>query len=168
MLQSHSIYHFLTFIILHHGWRKFWNLIFWNDPNPLNFTTTRRRRRWICHHNGGAGSCWYSQELWRHLGQILPETWFSRIYLFKQINLKQEIIIRGKKMLDLFWCRKDRWVRKYGLRDLKINTTSGMTASIKNLGKFGYVLKFAWDFRGTNMVKYRVGVFSLEKTRGIQ
>ena len=57
---------------------------------------------------------------------------------------------------------------KNGFQELKIISTSGMTSLTRNLGQFGDVLKFAWDFRGTNMVKYRVGVFSLEKTRGIQ
>ena len=57
---------------------------------------------------------------------------------------------------------------KNGFQELKIISTSGVTSLIRNLGPFRDVLKFAWDFRGTNMVKYQVGVFSLEKTRRIQ
>ena len=93
---------------------------------------------------------------------------FRGSYLHIEIDLNQKVLTLMKNLLDLFWCKNDRWIQKNRFRSLKIITTSGMTSLIRNLGQFGDVLKFAWDFRETNIVKFRVGVFSLEKTRGIQ
>ena len=39
-----------------------------------------------------------------------------------------------------------------GFRDPKINTTSAMTSSIRNLGKFGYAFKFAYVSGGINEI----------------
>ena len=86
---------------------------------------------------------------------------FRGSYLHIEIDLNQTV-------LTLFWSKNDRWIQKNRFRSLKIITTSCMTSLIRKLGQIGDVLKFAWDFRCTNMVKYRVGVFSLEKTRWIQ
>ena len=93
---------------------------------------------------------------------------FRGSYLHIEMDLNQKVLTLRKNLFDLMLCKNDRWIQKNMFRSLKIITTSGMTSLIKNLGQFGDILKFAWDFRGTNMVKYRVGVFSLEKTRRIQ
>ena len=89
---------------------------------------------------------------------------FSGAYLHIEIDLNQKVLIIVKYLLDLFVCKKDRWIHKNEFQDLKIITTSGMTSLIRNLGQFGDVFKFAWDFLGTNMVKYRVEVFSCKKS----
>ena len=66
---------------------------------------------------------------------------FCGAYLPREIDLKKEGITCRKILLDLFWRKNDRWVQKSGSRDLKTNTTSGMTSSIRNLGKFGQIFK---------------------------
>ena len=59
-----------------------------------------------------------------------------------------------KILMDLFWCKNDQGIQKNRSRILKLITTSGMTSLIRNLGQFRDVLKIAWDFSGTNMMKY--------------
>ena len=43
-----------------------------------------------------------------------------------------------------------------------------MTSLIRNLGQFGDVLKIAWDFRGTKMVKKAIDVFLCKNAWGFQ
>ncbi len=56
-----------------------------------------------------------------------------------------------KYLFDLFLCKKDGWIQKNVFQDMKISTISGMTSLIRNLGQYGDVFKFAWDFLGTNI-----------------
>ncbi len=97
--------------------------------------------------------------IWALLSKNNP---FSGAYIHIEIDLNQKVLIAMKYLFDLFLCKKDGWIQK---TCLKISTTSGMMSLIRNLGQFGDVFKFASDFLGTNMVKYRVEVFSCKTSR---
>ena len=50
-------------------------------------------------------------------------------------------ILKNVILLHISCSKNDRRVQKNGSCDLKTNTTSGMTSSIRNLGKFGEIFK---------------------------
>ena len=88
-------------------------------------------------------------DLWRHLGHLSENQVFLTGYLSEEMVLERERTDFRKISMDLFWRRKERRIQKFGFRDLKINTTSGMTSSMMNLGKLGEVHKLGL-FSGSN------------------
>ncbi len=107
------------------------NIAFWLSYERLKLGVFRaflkRKFRW-------GGECW---PWWRHLGQIFRFWSFSRIKgMIANHFLTFPIILNGYQV-DVFLCKNERWVQKSWSQCLKIKSISGMTSSIKNLGKFG-------------------------------
>ena len=83
----------------------------------------------------------FSHGWWRHLGSFCKTGVFSRIYRYIQNNSKTVRFWHNIASINVFQSKNGRWIQKQGSRCLKMNTTSCMTSSIRNLGKFGYFYK---------------------------